>query len=132
MWLAMHEPEKAQELLGREKGYVTFEEIGMCQTKEGIKFDIDYRILENAKKLMEKTDEKLKNLIVLYALMKVKIQDLEIEDLSNENEGYDFEEDNNSLRLVTISYYEQHDFPGMCDPSSCNVDEEICEVNLDS
>ena len=53
MWLAMHEPEKAQELLGREKGYVTFEEIGMCQTKEGIKFDIDYRILENAKKFLD-------------------------------------------------------------------------------
>ena len=43
-----------------------------------------------------------------------------------------FEEDKNSLELVTVSFYEPVDFIGVCDPTSCNTDEEICELNLNA
>ena len=130
MSIAAHEPEMAQEYLGRENGYVPFEEIEMYKSKDDVLAEIDYRILQNAKKYTEKKDDKLKDLIVLYALLKVKVKNLDISELTNSNYSYDFEENNNSLKLLTISFYEPSDFIGMCDPTSCSTDEEICEVTL--
>lgn len=132
MWLAMHEPEKAQELLGREKGYVPFEEIEMYKSKEEVLSEIDYRILKNAEKYSEKKDDKLKDLLVLYALLKAKVKNLDISELTNAEVSYDFEEDNDSLKLVTISFREPSDFLGMCDPTSYSTNEEICEVNINT
>lgn len=130
MSIAAHEPEMVQEYLGREKGYIPFEEIEMYKSKEEVLSEIDYRILKNAEKYIEKKDNKLKNLIVLYALLKAKVKNLDISELTNSNDSYDFEENNNSLKLLTISYYEPSDFIGMCDPTSCSTDEEICEITL--
>lgn len=54
MSIAAHEPEMVQEYLGREKGYVPFEEIEMYKSKEEVLSEIDYRILKNAEKYSEK------------------------------------------------------------------------------
>ena len=86
--------------------------------------------LRMRRNIQKKKDDKLKDLLVLYALLKAKVKNLDISELTNSNDSYDFEENNNSLKLLTISYYEPSDFIGMCDPTSCSTDEEICEVTL--